>query len=222
MSIQTTRTVRFETLSRRGKSAETVIKLMMACNDLQIANESLQRWRNDTSLPSTKRSAAGMYFVRMQLSHFYEGMSAIKAVQNDATLMELLESCDSQTIASFRSLTKFLSGGALHDRLEQLVGRMRSHIAFHYDETGKLIRRVLAERSTSTSTSSITRGSDMSKWHFKVASDVVDDMVVHHIWRIPRTKASAANADAVVSEIHEVFLEFVDFCGEFIWKYTDT
>jgi hypothetical protein len=61
----------------------------------------------------------------------------------------------------------------------------------------------------------------MHLWHFKVADDVVDSIVVRRIWRIPRDEDFRAKADAIGDEVQKIALLFLDFSGEFIWKYCD-
>jgi hypothetical protein len=56
-------------------------------------------------------------------------------------------------------------------------------------------------------------------WYFKVADDVVDSIVVRQIWAIPRYADMRAEADKVADRAHQIFRWFVDFAGEFIWKY---
>jgi hypothetical protein len=47
----------------------------------------------------------------------------------------------------------------------------------------------------------------------------VDSIVVRQIWGIPRDKDLRAEIDIIADEVHQLFLCFVDFAGEFIWKY---
>lgn len=224
MSRSTTKYIDFQTLSIRGKSAATVIKLMMACNDLSLANQALTEWKKEQ--PPNKKSrqtGAGMYFVRTQLAHLNEGLKVISAIRGDPVLMNLVQQCDQQTQSSFRKLEDFLPGGACHREFEELVGKIRHNLTFHYDESGKLIDRALSSLAARVKdrTSSITRGSTAHIWYFKVADSVVNSVVCHQIWGIPTHVDIEAEANKRADRCHEIFLWFVDFAGEFIWKYCE-
>lgn len=222
MSRTSTTYISFETLASRGSSAITVIKLMMACNDMSLANQGLAEWKGEQ--PRMKRPrqvGAGMYFVRIQLSHLNEGLKIIEDIRADQVLMQHLAACDAQTRGLFNNLAAFLPGGAKRSEFDQLIGRVRHNLTFHYDRTGKLIDAAVRDRAgrAEARQSSITRGSTAHLWHFKVADDVVDSIVVRQIWKIPRTANDRVEADKIADRVHQIFLWFVDFSGEFIWRY---
>lgn len=217
-----TRYVDFQTLEGRGESAATVIKLMMACNDLQLANEALSEWKREQRTSRKARQVgAGMYFVRLQLAHLFEGLKVIDQIKKDPALLSLVHQTDAQTQQSFANLEQFLPGGAKRARIEKLMGRVRSNLTFHYEESGKLVARAISDRAARPEArlSSVTRGSTAYLWHFKAADDIVDSVVVRQIWGIPRAADVRSEADKIADELHQVFLWFVDFSGEFIWKY---
>jgi hypothetical protein len=87
----------------------TVIKLMMACNDLSLANQSLSEWKKE--LPpggKARQTGAGMYFVRTQLAHLHEGLKVIEEIKNDPQLMVLIARCDGQPTARAPRLMGFV------------------------------------------------------------------------------------------------------------------
>lgn len=206
----------------RGPSAATVVKLMMACNDMSLANQSLTEWKKDQ--PSTKKSrqlGAGMYFVRTQLSHLHEGLKVIEEIRADPSLMAHLETCDTETRTSFQSLVPFLFGGSSRPEFERLIGRLRHNLTFHYEHSGKLIENAISDRASRAEArqSSVTRGSTAHLWHFKVADDVVESIVVRQIWKIPKNTDLRIEVGKIADRTHQIFLWFVDFSGEFIWRY---
>lgn len=214
--------ISFDALKRRGSSAVTVVKLMMAYNDLSLANQALTAWEKDLSKHNESRHVgARMYFVRTQLAHLYEGFKIIETVRSDSALMTLVRQCDQQTQQSFHNLEPFLIGGSKRQELQQLMGQVRHNLTFHYDESGKLIEKAIADKAgrAEVRTSSITRGSSAPLWHFQVADDVVDSIVVRQIWRIPQDADVRAETDNVAARVHQIFLWFMDFSGEFIWRY---
>jgi len=198
---------------------------MMACNDLSLANQSLFEWKKELSGSMKSRQiGAGMYFVKTQLAHLHEGMKVIKEIKKCPVLMALVDHCDSQTQKSFNELEQFLHNGAKHDEFEKLVGRVRHNLTFHYDENGKHIKQAVSDRAgrPDARISSVTRGDTAYLWHFKVADDIVDSIMVRQLWKIPREADLRIEADKVADQVHQIFLLFVDFSGEFIWKYCES
>jgi hypothetical protein len=195
---------------------------MMACNDMQVANEALAEWKSE-QLPHKRHRQFGakMYFVRLQISHLYESLKIIDQIRGDRQLMKLVDQCDAKTQQSFQELEAFLPNGAKRQWLDRMVGKLRHNLVFHYDESGKLIERAIADRAARAEAwhSSVTRGSAAYLWHFKPADDILDSIVVRQIWGVPRQQDMRTEVDRIVDEIHQVFLSFVDFSGEFIWKY---
>lgn len=197
---------------------------MMACNDLQIANEALSEWKTEQARSrKARQTGACMYFIRIQFSHLFEGLKVVQDIKNDPALLELINQCNMQTRNSFAMLERFLPGGANRDELEGNMGRIRSSLAFHYEERGKLISRAIADRAARPEArfSSVTRGSTAYLWHFRAADDIVDSIVVRQIWKIPKTADLRVEADKMADYLHEIFLYFVDFSGEFIWKFCE-
>lgn len=164
-----------------------------------------------------------MYFVRTQLSHLYEGMKVIEEIRNAPSLMAIVKQCDTRTYQSFYELGQFLPGAQNHAEFKRLVGQVRNNLTFHYYQCNKLIEEAIKDRAGGqlAKISSVTRGDSAYLWHFKVADDIVDSIVVHQIWSIPRNADLRAEADNVADRVHQIFLWFMDFSGEFIWKYCE-
>jgi hypothetical protein len=159
-----------------------------------------------------------MYFVRLQVSHLNEALKIIRELRDDPSLMKLVDRCDAQTRASFTKLEQFMPGGAQHDQFAKVAGRIRQNLGFHYDESGKLIAKALKDRVAKygASPSSITRGSTAHLWHFELADEILDRIVVREIWKISEPGDLRTEADKMAMWIHDILLAFVDFCGEFI------
>lgn len=221
MSRTSTKTVNFNEHVDR-KESELIFKLMMACNDMQRANEALSIWRENTaSSLRAKQVGAMMYFVRMQIGHLFEGLKVIADISNNDVLLKIIQQSDRRTKQSFEYLQQCLPNGSRSEEFKTLAGRVRHNLAFHYDETGKLIQRAISKRASSpdSTISTITRGDTVFRWHLKVADDLVDSIVCRQIWKIPYEANFREEADKITDKIHEVYLKFMDFSGEIIWKY---
>jgi hypothetical protein len=136
-----TRLIDYRKLHARGKSATLVIKLMIACNDLQLANEAFSQWKDEQPPNRANRQlGARRYFLRLQIAHLFEAFK----IQ-----------------ASFKYLEQFARGGTRRQWFQTIVGRVRGNLTFHYDESGTLIERAIADRvgRPVPQYSPITRGS---------------------------------------------------------------
>ena len=224
VSTTSTRQVHFDRLHARGPDAAVVIKLMMACNDLSLANQALDDWKKDQPRERRQREiGARMYFVRVELAHLFEGMKVIEEIQRTPSLRNLVERCDSRTKASFAELEMFAHGGANRAEFEKLIGQVRHNLTFHYYRCEKLVLQAIADRASRREArlSSITRGSTAHLWRFNVADDIVDSVVVRGIWSVPRSADLRTEVDKIADRVHQILLSFVDFSGEFIWKFCE-
>jgi hypothetical protein len=223
MNRTTTRSIDVATFAGKPGAA-TVIKLMMACNDLSLANDAQGAWKGEQpSMRKSRATSAQRYFVRLQISHLNEGLKVISDIRNDPSLMRIVGLCDAHTRATFAKLEQFISGGPERRKFDAAAGRIRHNLGFHYDESGKLIAKALTDRVAKyrDSRTSITRGNAPHLWHFELADEVLDRIVVRNIWNIPDSADLGAEADKMALWIHEVLLAFLDFSGEFIWKFIE-
>jgi hypothetical protein len=69
--------------------------------------------------------------------------------------------------------------------------------------------------------SAVTRGDTAYLWYFKAADEVVDSIVVRQIWGIPSDADVRVEADRIADRVHQIFLWFMDFSGEFVWNYCE-
>jgi hypothetical protein len=217
-----TKYINCKTLLARGESAITVIKLMMACTDLSLANEALYEWKKEKPrIKKDRQNAAGMYFVRLQIAHLFEALKIIELIRNTSVLLDLVKRCDARTQESFKNLEHYLPGGSKRTEINRIITKVRNNITFHYDETGKIIKTALSDMAEKSDgqISSLTRGNTAYLWNFKIADNLVDSIMVHQIWKISNTVDLQFEADKIVDNLHQIFLLFMDFSGEFIWKY---
>lgn len=224
MARLTSRSLPLDALLRRGESTPTLIKLMMACNDLSLADDALGRWKGEEDrLRLPRQRGAQMYFLRLQIGHLVEALKVAEEFRNDPELMKLLARCDAQTRNSFTHLETFLKGGTRRDEFMNLAGKLRHHLAFHYDESGKLIKRALKRRVEQFRSvpSTITRGSEPVLWYFALADELLDSIVVRQLWGIPESADLRAAADDAIMRVHEVLIAFVDFASEVSWKLSE-
>jgi hypothetical protein len=226
MARTTTRILDINKLTSTASSNSLVLKLMICCNDLSLSNQSLARWREESNLnidEKYRKKGAGMYFVRLQLAHLFEGITIIEAIKNDDHLSKFISTLDTKTTESFSNLISYTKGGNNRKIFEELIGTVRNTLTFHYDHSSKLVTRSLNKLTeiSSCKTYKITRGNNAYRWYFNFGDDVVNHLVVRELWKIPDDENSDHSVDELVSWAHGIFLSFMDFSGEFIWKYFD-
>ena len=149
MTRTLSRQVDFRTLKSRGPGAATVIRLMIACNDLSLANQGLTEWKQEMSGErGFRRKGAALYFVRMQMAHLHEGMKIIHDIKNDLARWQVVRRCPSYAQESFGELEKYLRHGANYEEFKSLIGNMRNNLTFHYDENSKRIPQSISSPPT--------------------------------------------------------------------------
>ena len=134
MSRTSTKYISFETLEMRGPSAVTIIKLMMACNDMSLANQALTEWKKEQPMMKKPRQiGAGMYFIRTQLAHLHEGFKVIEAIRTDPSLMAHVARCDQETQRSFQKLIQFLPGETNRSEFGEKWGQEKNGVKSMFD-----------------------------------------------------------------------------------------
>ncbi|MCA3416716.1 MAG: hypothetical protein INF84_19130 [Roseomonas sp.] len=133
MSRTTTIMSDYQKMAQQPDAASIILKLMMACNDMQTANEALSYWKEKrVQQPTGRAHGAGMYFIRLQISHLSEALKIIKKIKQNSYLLNLLNRCDGNTQNAFSQLEKVTKNtDEIHNKMIQL----RSNIGFHYLET---------------------------------------------------------------------------------------
>ncbi len=223
-----TRGINFRRLEQLGDAGALIVKLQMACLDMQYASEALGGWLQQQPPHRRERQAGGaLYFVKVQAGHLHEAFKIIDEIRKRPDFMALVQQCDGQTIASFDELVSHRTEKTKLDWIEKHIGQLRHNAVFHYGEgTSKLIRRAIVDRAgrEDLQQSSMTRGNDTYLWHFQPAVDATFNVVVHQIWGIPLSPPGQRHVDqaaaaAIQDRIHEIQMAFIDFAGEFIWKH---
>lgn len=226
MSRTVTKLVSFEKLHDRVGSCIPIIRLMMACNDLTLANQALADWKTENRMARKERKlGACMYFVRAELAHVYEGLKVIPEIRQNDELFRLVGRCDPHTQMAFDELLKLIHPVEAKSRLEHLLGKIRNNLTFHYsDKGGKLIKTVLRSRANREGGkwSSITRANTSHQWYWKVADDLVDSIVVREIWKVKVGENTRAETDLILDEVAQIVRLFLDFSGEFIWRFCES
>jgi len=194
------------------KLASVIVRLMMAMNDIALANEGLSEWTGTTDPRKVYRQNGGrLYYGRMLMAHIYEALSIIEDIQQDTKLRAAVQQCEAKTRSSFDAVAAFLGT----DDYEMLL-RIRNNASFHYD--GKLAVRALEQIDKSFANHRFTYslGNDPLDWYFELGDLVNDRIVVRGIFKAPNDADVRAAIDPILLRLHRMAAAFSDFAGYFV------
>jgi hypothetical protein len=195
--------------------ASVVLRLMMAMNDLGVANDALQEW--DTTKNPKKRvrqNGGKLYFGRMQMAHIYEALLVIKEIMETPTLMKAVERCDAKTQESFKRVTAFLGTDDYN-----ILCRIRNNASFHYDK--KLAVRALQQivKRWPQDVSPYSLGRESLDWYFELGDKVIDRFLVRAVFKIEEDADMRTAINDVLDRLHVMAVAFSDFAAYFVRQY---
>lgn len=212
MSKSTTNMVRFAKIAENAELGDVLVRLMMACNDFSLANESLGRWRNPQTKKEEGRAKGALrYFLRLQVSHICEALDIIDEIEKSAALRAALAATDSRTRSSFEALKKFKKSP-----IYKTMKLIRNKVAFHYDPEWTRVAIHRISKKNPDLRSSITMGQDALDWYFEPADAVEDSLVVRQIFKIPEGVDVRLESDKILHALQKVAEAFGDFAGYFV------
>jgi hypothetical protein len=204
--------VKFRKLAGNGELGQILVRLMMACNDFSLANESLGVWRNpETRKQQSRAAGAARYFLRLQVSHVCEAMDIVDEIERSATLKAAVEATDGRTQASFDRLRAFKRSGRY-----KTMKLITNKVAFHYDPVWVKETIEAIDKKDPALTASISMGQEALDWYFEPADMVEDRLVVRKIFNVAEGSDVRAETDKILMELHEIAAVFGDFAGYFV------
>jgi hypothetical protein len=222
VAMQNTKYIDLNDLLENENESALIIQLMMVVNDLSAAQSSFLYWKEDKpKLWSEMQRGAILYFIRLEMSHLFEGMKIIENIERNEKIKRAIERCDEIVQTSYAYLLDFLPRKSRRGEFENLVGRVRHNLTFHYYQNGDLITRALNDRASRKEAqfSKISRSDEHFGWRFSLGDEVIDSVLVRQIWDIPRDLDVRQEADKKADEILEIVKHFLDFASGFIWQY---
>ena len=194
------------------EAASVVVRLMMALNDLAIANEGLGEWTATQERRKLARQNGGrLYYGRMLMAHVYEALSIIENIQDSPKLRMLVDACDPATRSSFNGVAGFLETADYG-----MLCRIRNNASFHYN--GKLAVRAVEQinKKFPEHVSTYSLGHDPLDWYFELGDLALDRIVVRDIFKAPESADLRAAINPILMRMHTMAGAFSDFAGHFI------
>jgi hypothetical protein len=157
---------------------------------------------------------ARIYFVRLQLSHLYEGLKIVQEINDDTELKNVVDTSGAFIRKCFAKLVAF-RGSAEY---EKIMGRIRNNLTFHYDpKTISSALETLAAKNPDAR-GSLTLGDDPINWFCEPGDMVGDRAAVREIFKIPEGVDVREEVDKIVMRLHEIVQLFGGFAGGLIWE----
>jgi len=211
----TTTIIDLKDLERGLPESVTIVKLMAICNDFQLANEAMARWLDrESRRDSHRRSGALQYFMRLQVSHVFEALSVLKKVESSRGLMNEIARLSTVGQEAFRRVTE----PTARERFRGIAVRIRNNLTFHYEKSGRSFEKAIRDRASRPEGrySSITSGTSLTGWRFRVADDLIDSITARQIFGISPEEDLRAASDEVATALFEYVRDFVNFSAELI------
>jgi len=193
--------------------ASVVVRLMMAMNDLGVANSALAEWeQTEDRKKDVRRNGGKLYYGRMMMAHVYEALHIIEEIKGSAQLRAAVDRCDSKTGASFNAVAKFLDTDDY-----KVLCRIRNNSSFHYSP--KLTMRALEKlvEKYPNHISPYSLGQNTLDWYFELGDLINDKIVVRDIFKVPDQDDLRTAIDPILLRLHTMAVAFTDFAGHFIW-----
>jgi hypothetical protein len=190
--------------------ASVIVRLMMALNDIAMANDALGEWTINPKRVD-RQQGGKLYYGRMLMSHVFEALKIIEDIQNNPKLNRAVQICDAKTRASFDAVATFLTSPDYN-----MLLRIRNNAGFHYSD--KLATKALdqIDREFPNHRFTYTLGQDPLDWYFELGDLVSDRIVVRDIFKAPHGADVRASIDPILLRLHTMAMAFSDFAGYFV------
>ena len=214
--------VDFRKMKRLPDESSIVLRLMMAANDILVADAALKHF---SSLESERslRLGRGRYFVNLQCGHLAEAVNKIvPALETNALLKAHVGCCARRVQEAHELLVELAPGGGRHTEFEAEMQVIRDKLTFHYYNWEKE-KQLLTDALESCAGNPERR---LSKIAYSdtgsrfVAADVInDEIVTRMLWKIPSNEDVEEASDKKLDEMSRWTRTFMEFAEGFVWEY---
>jgi hypothetical protein len=210
-----TRITTFKMLSDKGELGVVLSRLMMAVNDIGIANDALGAWMGEQTgvIRKERKPGAKMYFVRILLSHTFEALRVLNKINGESELMKAVRNCSQATQDAFAEAIKVVGTDQY-----KFFKQVRDGIGFHY--LPSVVRDTIASQATRVPDVRLTLsvGSDNLQWYYEPGDRIIDSHVVRGVFGTPEDQSAVKEVDRIIHEMHGVTEKIASFAGYFIME----
>jgi hypothetical protein len=209
------RLTNFRRLAAAGDLGPVLVQLMMAVNDIGIADHGLRYWSGKLPTELQDRAQeAKSYFVRLQAAHTFEALKVIWKITKTPAFVEKVESCDAATQEAFARLAAFIGT----DEYRKMK-RLRNALTFHY-ETNAISEAINRQaEGFPDHVMKMSIGGTTMDWHFEPADRIADSIIVRDAAEISPDADIGPEVDAFASRLQTIAEDLANFSGYFIPRY---
>jgi hypothetical protein len=210
-----TRLTNFKKLANEGELGVILGRLMLAVNDLSIANDALGQWMSEqTGIRKTRAKGAKMYFVRILISHVFEALKIINRIKSTPELMRIIERAPKVIQDHFSACLRVIGTDDY-----KLMKAMRNDVSFHYlDQTVRDAIASQAEKAPEVPLE-LQVGDDTLHWYSEPGDRIIDSAVVRGVCKIPEGADIQPTVDNLIHRMQSVGDHLAHFGGYFIMEY---
>lgn len=209
------RLTNFRKLAAKGELGVVIGRLMLAVNDVSIANDALGQWMGEqTGVRQTRAKSAKMYFVRVLIGHVFEALQVINKIKTTPELMRVVDAAPRPIRRHFDACAKVIG---TNDYL--LMRAMRNDASFHYLD--KTVRDAIASQEIKGPDIPLALqvGDTTLDWYCEPGERIIDSVVVRGVLAIPEGTAVQPAVDNLIHRMQQVGDNLMHFSGYFIMEY---
>jgi hypothetical protein len=236
------KSISMQRLAEKGEAGGVLVRLMMVLQDLAFADRARGVIAGKPSKKKKQgdvKRAAGRYYMRLQISHLFEGLKIIQEIAQDAALERMVVACNKETQKAFERLQNFES-----EPDYKFMERIRHTISSHYapKPVVKSLQRLEWRRQRQVElrkakVPDVRKPIDIVKVSLErepykselVPWEIVEnDIVLHDIFKLDESDTYAgdkkldADSDEIMLRLGRVRATFGFFAGSFILKHAAT
>jgi hypothetical protein len=199
----------------KGELGIALGRLMMAVNDISLANDALGQWIGEqTGNRETRKAGAKMYFVRILISHVWEAMQIINSINSNRDLLAVVQRSPEYIQHHFEECKKVIGTA---DYL--LMRRVRNDVSSHYLKNTVEAALISQKDKAPDIALFLSVGYDPLDWHFEPGDRLIDSAVVRQVFEIPEGKEVQKEVDRLIHRLQGIADHLIQFAGYFIMEH---
>jgi hypothetical protein len=210
-----TRLTTFERLDNKGELGVVLGRLMLAMNDIGIANEGLGYWmKEQEGIKKDRQMGAKMYYIRMLISHIFEALTVVNKINDTPELKKFVERSIPGIRAEFAKCVAVI-GTKRYKQMKDL----RNGFGFHY--LGGPVQNAIASQAVKAPDVqlSLSVGSDPLDWYYQPGDRIIDSAVVRGVFEVPEGADVQEEVTRLIHDLQQVGDHLAQFAGYFIMEH---
>lgn len=199
------------------KAGTAIVRLMSVCNDIAMANICNGMFKNKKEHSEEMSRGARMYFVRLEIAHFFEGLDILSYLNKSDN--NRIQDVLNQLPTDIKNInTKLSDENFTKDNTYKMMAKIRNKLSFHYDcDLYKKGLRERVENSSTTDEYEPLLSLDIRKNRFCGADDIIDTALCRHI--LEQEEIVTHLVDELLTSIFDICRDFYNLAYNIITLY---